>query len=62
MSALPQPLNGYEYSTNWEHGSYVLFGCAHGHRLVGSSGMKYNDGKWSEPMPRCLGMFIIIHR
>ncbi|CAB4000098.1 Hypothetical predicted protein [Paramuricea clavata] len=55
-SSLPRPTNGYKWGRSRTHGSYVRYFCSSGHKLVGSTKVVCNDGRWSDKIPECLAI------
>ncbi|CAB4020214.1 Hypothetical predicted protein, partial [Paramuricea clavata] len=58
--SLSQLSDGYKWGRSRTHGSSVQFRCSHGHKLVGSSRVMCNDGRWSDQMPKCLAICNLI--
>ncbi|CAB3993731.1 Hypothetical predicted protein [Paramuricea clavata] len=54
--SLSQLFDGYKWGRSRTHGSSVQFRCYYGHKLVGSSRVVCNDGRWSDQMPKCLAI------
>jgi hypothetical protein len=55
MSKIP---NGALNSRRRAHGQFIQFVCKGGYQLIGASNTKCNDGRWSEQLPQCIGVYL----